>query len=141
MSICFRKGSNKKNNYNRKSGAPSQTVFTCLSTLVEKLTVPAIRIREISVDPRATSYEIICAAERSPPRKAYFELLDQPALITECTLSDEIAKIKRRPSRKSTRKAPSPRGNTIHPVLASPKVKIGESRKIRLLALLAESIL
>jgi len=37
------------------SGIPSQTVLTCLSTLVEKLTVPAIRIREIRVDPRATS--------------------------------------------------------------------------------------
>jgi hypothetical protein len=26
-----------------------------------------------------TSYEIICAAERSAPKKAYFELLDHPA--------------------------------------------------------------
>jgi hypothetical protein len=118
-----------------KSGTPSQTVFTCLSTLVEKLTVPAIRISEIRVEPRATSYEILCAAERSPPRKAYLELLDQPAIITEWTLSDETAKIKSSPRRKSTRKAPSPSGNTIHPVLASPKVKIGESRKINVFAL------
>lgn len=29
----------------------------------------------------ATSYEIICAAERSAPIKAYLELLDQPARI------------------------------------------------------------
>ncbi len=36
-------------------GAPSQMVFTCLSTLVEKFTVPAMRISEISVEPSATS--------------------------------------------------------------------------------------
>ena len=28
-----------------------------------------------------TSYDIICAAERKPPKNAYFELLDQPAPI------------------------------------------------------------
>ena len=119
-----------------KSGTASQIVFFCISTIVEKLTVPATRISEIRVEPSATSYEIIWAAERSPPRNAYFELLDQPALITEWTLSDETAKINSRPSRKSTRKAPSPSGNTIQPVSASPKVKIGERRKIKVFALL-----
>jgi len=38
-----------------KSGTASQIVFFCLSTIVEKLTVPATRISEISVEPRATS--------------------------------------------------------------------------------------
>ena len=118
------------------SGPTSHTVLLCTSTLVEKLAVPAIRISEISVEPRPTSYEILCAADRSPPRKAYLELLDHPALITECTLSDEIAKRNSSPSRKSARNAPSPIGNTIHPVLASPKVKIGDTRKINVLALL-----
>jgi len=119
-------------------GPASQTVFICTSAIVEKLAVPAIRISEIRVEPRPTSYEILCAAERRPPRNAYFELLDHPALITECTLSEEIAKRKSRPSRKSTRSAPSPRGNTIHPVLARPKVKIGDTRKIKVLALLGK---
>ena len=63
------------------------------------------------------------------------ELLDHPAIITEWTLSDDTAKIKSRPRRKSTRNAPSPRGKTIQPVMASPKVKIGERRKIKVLAL------
>jgi hypothetical protein len=118
------------------SGPTSHTVLLCTSTLVEKLAVPAIRMSEISVEPRPTSYEILCAADRSPPRKAYLELLDHPALITECTLSDEIAKRNSSPSRKSARNAPSPIGNTIHPVLASPKVKIGDTRKMNVLALL-----
>jgi len=50
---------------------------------VEKLSVPVSSSSDTSVAPRDTSYEIICAAERSPPRKAYLELLDQPAIITE----------------------------------------------------------
>ena len=47
-----------------------------------------------------------------------------------------MAKINRSPRRKSTRKAPSPSGNTIQPVIARPKVKIGDLRKINVLALL-----
>jgi hypothetical protein len=30
----------------------------------------------------AISYETICAAERKPPRKAYFEFDAQPAMMT-----------------------------------------------------------
>ena len=117
------------------SGAISQKFF-CPSTRVEKFRVPENSSRDTSVAPRETSYEIICAAERRPPRKAYFELLDQPAIITECTLRDERAKIYRIPSRKSTSIAPSPTGSTTQPAMASPNVKIGESRKIKVLELL-----
>lgn len=126
----------KKISLTGKSGAASHTVLLWTSTLVEKLAVPEIRISEIRVEPRATSYEILCAADRSPPRKAYLELLDHPALITECTLREDTAKINSSPRRKSTRKAPSPRGNTIQPVIARPKVKIGALRKIKVFALL-----
>jgi hypothetical protein len=35
----------------------------------------------IKITPMETSYEINCAAERKAPKKAYFELLDQPAKI------------------------------------------------------------
>jgi hypothetical protein len=38
-----------------KRGAASQIVLICISTIVEKLTVPATRISEIRVEPRATS--------------------------------------------------------------------------------------
>ena len=49
-----------------------------------------------------------------------------------------MAKRKRSPRRKSTIKAPSPRGNTIHPVLASPKVNSGDTIKIKVFALLGK---
>ncbi len=75
-----------------RSGIPFHR-FACPSTIVEKFRVPEKIRRDTSVAPRETSYEILCAAERRPPRKAYLELLDHPALITECTLRDERAKI------------------------------------------------
>lgn len=118
-----------------KSGATSQ-VFDCPSTSVEKFSVPDRSSSDTRVAPRDTSYEILCAAERSPPRKAYLELLDQPALITECTLRDERANIYSMPSRKSASLAPSPTGNTIHPALARPKVKTGDRRNRKVLELL-----
>ena len=36
----------------------------------------------INIKPIETSYEIICAELRNAPKKAYFELLDQPDIIT-----------------------------------------------------------
>lgn len=104
-------------------------ILACPSTIVEKLSVPLKISRHTSVAPRETSYEILCAAERSPPRKAYLELLDHPALITECTLRDEIANIYSLPSRKSLTLAPSPTGKTLHAALARAKVKIGDRMK------------
>ena len=103
--------------------------------MVEKFRVPEKISRETSVAPSETSYEILWAAERSPPRKAYLELLDQPALITECTLSDEMAKIYSSPSRKSAILAPSASGKTLHPALARPNVNTGDSIKINVLEL------
>jgi len=45
--------------------------------------------------PIDTSYEIICAADRSDPKNAYFELLAQPAIIMPYTFNDEMARINR----------------------------------------------
>jgi hypothetical protein len=117
-----------------KSGKRSHPLL-CTETRLEKFSDPENSRIDTSVDPSATSYEIICAAERSPPRKAYLELLDQPAIITECTLSDETAKMYRIPRRKSDSIEPSPIGKTAHPASASAKVKTGDSRKIYALAL------
>lgn len=117
-----------------RSGTPYQRE-DWPSTMLEKFRVPEKIRRETRVAPSETSYEILCAAERSPPRKAYLELLDQPALITECTLSDEMAKMYRSPSRKSEILAPSASGKTLHPALARPKVNTGDSMKIKVLAL------
>jgi hypothetical protein len=57
--------------------------FFCAITISFKFKEPANNITETIVIPIDTSYEIICAAERKAPKKAYFELLDQPAIITE----------------------------------------------------------
>lgn len=45
----------------------------------------------------ATSYEIICAADRNAPMKAYFELLDHPARIILYALRELNASKKRTP--------------------------------------------
>lgn len=50
----------------------------------------------------ATSYEIICAAERSAPINAYLELLDHPARIILYALRELSANRNRTPYRKFT---------------------------------------
>lgn len=116
-------------------GAPNHSCVW-LSPIVERFRDPDRISRETSVAPLETSYEILWAAERRPPRNAYFELLDQPALITEWTEREEIAKRYSLPSRKSTSLLPSPSGTTAHPALARPNVTTGARRKSRRLALL-----
>jgi hypothetical protein len=64
-----------------RSGKKNQTVIAWAMTILAKLREPASRITGKRIRLIATSYEIICAAERSAPIKAYFELLDQPARI------------------------------------------------------------
>jgi hypothetical protein len=51
--------------------------------MFEKFNEPATNKTDKITAPKETSYEIICAAERNPPKKAYLELLDHPAIITE----------------------------------------------------------
>lgn len=48
---------------------------------------PAIKITDAKTVPMQISYEIICDAARTPPKKAYFELLAQPENITVCTFT------------------------------------------------------
>ena len=81
--------------------------------------------------PIETSYEIICAAERNPPKKAYFELLDHPAIITVCTPKEDKANVYKIPKLKSQRTSPKLTGITIQPAKANPKVNTGESIKIK----------
>jgi hypothetical protein len=55
----------------------------CCKTISVKLKLRDNKITLTIVTPNETSYKIICAAERTAPKKAYFELLDHPAIITE----------------------------------------------------------
>src|SRR6516162_2471984 len=65
----------------------------CASTIVVRLSEPTQSSTVMMTKPIETSYETICAAERSAARKGYFEFDAQPAMITPYTPSDEIAKI------------------------------------------------
>jgi len=62
-------------------GKTNQPVILCIKTISPKFKEPAKRITGKTHNPIETSYEIICAAERKAPKKAYLELLAHPAII------------------------------------------------------------
>ncbi len=125
----------KNNMKTGKRGKANQTPFW-VDTISEKFNVRATTKTERTTAPKEISYEIIWAAERSPPKKAYLELLDHPAIITVCTPKEESINTYKRLNLKSVSKAPSPNGITIQLAKASPKVKIGAKMKIIPLELL-----
>jgi len=53
----------------------------CSITISVKFNDPAQSITGKTTKLIATSYEIICAADRNAPKNAYFELLAHPAII------------------------------------------------------------
>jgi hypothetical protein len=63
------------------SGNTNQPVILCTYTISPKFKDPANSITGKIQKLIETSYDIICAAERNAPRKAYFELLAHPARI------------------------------------------------------------
>ena len=54
----------------------------CASTMADRLSEPTHSSTVMKTKPIETSYDTICAAERSAARNGYFELDDQPAMIT-----------------------------------------------------------
>src|SRR5262249_46727195 len=54
----------------------------CACTILVRFSEPAQRITVMNTKPIETSYETICAAERSAARNGYFEFEAQPAMIT-----------------------------------------------------------
>src|SRR3954463_11098757 len=55
---------------------------SCASTIADRLSDPAHSRTVMMTKPMETSYETICAAERSDERNGYFEFDDHPAMIT-----------------------------------------------------------
>jgi hypothetical protein len=94
----------------------------------------------IIVNPIATSYEIICAADRRAPKKAYLELLDQPAIIMVYTPNEDNAKKYKIPKSILDKTEPSPNGIIIQPIKATTKVNIGDKIKIIELLLLGITV-
>src|ERR1700758_4229344 len=72
------------------SGMTDQTVC-CAITMSLRFSEPAQSRTVTITKPIDTSYDTICAAERSAPRNAYFEFDAQPAMMMPYTPSDEIA--------------------------------------------------
>ena len=63
------------------NGNKNIQVKLCIKTISVKFNEFANTTTGRIVNPSETSYEIICADERKLPKKAYLELLDQPAKI------------------------------------------------------------
>src|SRR4249920_1324360 len=55
---------------------------SCASTIADRLSEPAHSRTVMMTKPMETSYETICAAERSDERNGYLEFDDHPAMIT-----------------------------------------------------------
>lgn len=64
------------------NGSIKKTVLHCALTISTKFSEPAIKITGRITKLIETSYEIICAADRSAPKNAYLELLAQPAIMS-----------------------------------------------------------
>src|SRR5919199_890622 len=69
----------------------------CAVVMPESESVRANISAPTSERPIETSYETICAEERRPPSRAYFEFEDQPARMSASTPTDEIERTKSRP--------------------------------------------
>src|SRR4029077_15826331 len=65
---------------------------SCAATMAESLSEPAHSSTVMMTKPMETSYDTICAAERSAARNGYFEFDAQPAMMMPYTPSDERAK-------------------------------------------------
>ena len=69
---------NTKNIKNMGNKGTIYQIYFCAKIISLKLKDPAHKTTAITMNPIETSYEIICAALRIPPKKAYRELLAQP---------------------------------------------------------------
>merc|ERR1712225_45556 len=106
----------------------------CASTSSVRFSVPAQRRTAILMNPMDTSYEIIWAAERMAPRKAYFEFDAHPAMMIPYTASELMANRYLIPRFTSASTIPSPNGMTAYPSKLSIKVITGAARNSQVLA-------
>ena len=92
------------------------------------------------MNPIETSYEIIWAAERNAPKKGYFELLDQPAIIIPYTLNEDVANKYKTPMFRSDNTICSDKGKTAQPIKLKTNVNIGAIKNILILELLGKIV-
>ena len=70
---------------------------SCVMINVERVKDPFISRTDSKIIASVTSYEIVCAAARKAPMRAYFELEAQPDQRIEYTAKLDIANMKRTP--------------------------------------------
>lgn len=71
-----------RNMINKGNNGIAKKICCWNNTMSMKFNDPTQISIVINIKPIETSYEIICAELRNAPKKAYFELLDQPDIIT-----------------------------------------------------------
>src|ERR1051325_3429800 len=104
----------------------------CAPTMPESESVRANISAPMSERPIATSYETICALDRSPPSRAYFEFDDQPARINASTPTLETASTSNSPMLTSAITAQSgPNGTTENTMNAEATAIYGAKKKIQ----------
>ena len=81
VNYLFRNQKMKKITNIGNSGMANHTVFWA-KTISVRFNEPTHNSTVIITSPMETSYDTICAAERSAPRNGYFELDAQPPMIT-----------------------------------------------------------
>jgi len=99
--------------------------------MLVKLKLPVNKKILINVKPNATSYETIWAADRIPPKKAYFELLDHPDIIKEYTPKVETPKNNKTPKLIFDKTPPILKGIIAQQIKLTIKVIIGANIKIK----------
>src|SRR3989338_1980965 len=86
----------------------------CPCTMSPRLMLCEASSTHTSAKPMAISYDTICAAERTAPRKAYLELEAQPAMMMPYTASEVSARIYSNPALRLDSTMPSLNGITAH---------------------------
>ncbi len=74
------------------------------------------------------------------PKKGYFELLDQPAIIIPYTLNEEVANKYKTPTFRSNNTICLDRGRTAQPIKLKIKVSIGAIKNILIVELLGNIV-
>src|SRR2546429_10011468 len=105
----------------------------CAATMPESDSVRANISAPMIDRPIETSYETICALERSAPSNAYFEFDDQPARIVASTPTLETASTKSTPMLTSVITPQSgPKGTTAKTMKAATTAMQGATKKTQL---------
>src|SRR5690606_34406986 len=127
---------------NKKLGNKGITyhIFFCAKIISFKLYEPAHKTTVTTINPIETSYDTICAVDRSPPKKAYLELLDQPDNIIPYTPRAEIANKYNKPIFISDKSAVSLKGITAQPIKLKTNVMIGAKTNTTLSELLGNIV-